>query len=183
MPDPTPQLVVEVFVDDAGKSHVTIRTGSEASTTIVPASVATTARAPRRKKTARKKKAAKKKAARRKKAAAKRNRQQDGLEGGVEAVAAPAAKNGRRKKKVAKKKKGARKKKAKGGRGRQPYPDRQTLQAKDGEAAAELSRQGKKWHLQVDGTEVGDGRGWISRKQALQAATEVLGEYEVVSDS
>ena len=167
MSEQTPQLVVEVFVDDAGKSHVTIRTGSEASTTIVPASVSATAPVPKRKK------AAKKKAARRKKAAAKRNRQQDGP------AAAPAPKSGRGKKKTAKKKQ----KKAPAKRGRQPYPDRQTLQARDGEATAELFRQGKKWHLQVDGTEVGDGSGWISRKRALQAATEVLGEYEVVSDS
>ena len=178
MAERTPQLVIELFAGtEQEPPRITIRSSADAPTTIVPASVESASEAASR--APGKRKAAKKKASRKKRGARKQEPEQ---ELATAVAAAPAPKDGRRKKKVAKKKV-ARKKKAKGGRGRQPYPDRQTLQAKDGEATAELFRQGKKWHLQVDGTDVGDGRGWISRKQALQAATEVLGEYEVVSDS
>ena len=165
------------------------RSSAEAPTTIVPASVEDApdySQAPR-KKAARKKKAAKKKKAVRKKKAARKKeaaaKAKESGEAATTAVEAPA--NGRRKKKgkkkAAKKKKAGKKKAATGRGGRQPFPDRQTLKATDGDATAEIFRLDGKWYLNVDGTEVGDGDGWTSRKQALEAAAEVLGEYEVIS--
>ena len=33
----------------------------------------------------------------------------------------------------------------------------------------------------VDGTDIGDGEGWNTRKEAMEEAAQVLGEFEVVS--
>ena len=54
------------------------------------------------------------------------------------------------------------------------------LQATEGDSTAELFRRDRKWYLTVDGEPANEGNGWISRKQALAHATEVMGEVEVV---
>ena len=181
MPD-QPQLVIEVYTDDEGQSRIIIRTNADAATTVAPASVS--AAVP----------AAPKKRARRK-ATQDTHEDQDASE----AATATAPKNGRRKKKATKKKaatkkaatkkaatkkaaakKKATKKKATKKRGRQPLPDKQMLQASEGDSTAELFRLDKKWYLNINGEPANEGNGWISRKQALAHATEVMGEVEVV---
>ncbi len=56
------------------------------------------------------------------------------------------------------------------------------LQASEGDSVAELFRLEKKWYLTINGEPANDGKGWISRKQALAHATEVMGEVEVIAD-
>ncbi len=57
------------------------------------------------------------------------------------------------------------------------------LQATEGDSLAELSRLDKKWYLTIDGEPANEGKGWISRKRALEHAAEIMGEVEVIAEA
>ena len=176
MPEGTPQLVIEVYAAPGEEPQIVVRPGAGASTTIAPLAAVPTAVPTPPKKRARRKAAV---------GTSQVVLEAQSVDGDAQdtldlrdvtetATTASATPTNGRKKKAATKKKAAKK------RGRQPLPDKQMLQATEGDSLAELSRLDKKWYLTIDGEPANEGKGWISRKQALDHAAEIMGEVEVV---
>ena len=176
MPEGNPQLVIEVYAAPGEEPQIIVRPGAGASTTIAPLAAVPTA--PLAAVPAAPKKRARRKAAVGTSQVVQEAQPADGEDQDVTetATTASATPTNGRKKKAATKKKAAKK------RGRQPLPDKQMLQATEGDSVAELSRLNKKWYLTIDGEPANEGKGWISRKQALDHAAEIMGEVEVIAE-